>query len=263
MKYIFGDIHGCFDTLMALLAKLPEGTKKEDIIFVGDLVDRGPKNRAVVDFIREGGYDCLLGNHEDLMIQAIEENAKWNSPIILSHWAENGGNVTFKEYENDTQALIRDISWMQELPTVLIYENEVDKMGRKLIVTHAPCMDFFEHYTKAEDPKIQKRFEDIFIWNRKIPQKEQTEYFNVFGHNIIDNFIFNASGGLKVPSEVITPEKTLFDNLKGYAAIDTGCFVKYDPYGNENSKGGNPYRGKLSCLEFPTMRVIQQDNIDG
>ena len=37
---IIGDVHGCFDTLIALIAKLPTDAK---IIFVGDLIDRGPK----------------------------------------------------------------------------------------------------------------------------------------------------------------------------------------------------------------------------
>ena len=43
MKYIIGDVHGCYDTLMALIAKLPEDA---EIVFVGDLIDRG-KNRIV------------------------------------------------------------------------------------------------------------------------------------------------------------------------------------------------------------------------
>lgn len=38
MKYIIGDVHGCYDTLIALIKKLPE---KAEIIFLGDLIDRG------------------------------------------------------------------------------------------------------------------------------------------------------------------------------------------------------------------------------
>lgn len=37
--WIIGDVHGCFATLMVLISKLPKGV---EIIFVDDLIDRGP-----------------------------------------------------------------------------------------------------------------------------------------------------------------------------------------------------------------------------
>lgn len=64
---IIGDVHGGFDTLRKLVDKLPQD---ENICFVGDLIDRGPKSVEVVDFVIDNGFDCVLGNHEDLMIQA-------------------------------------------------------------------------------------------------------------------------------------------------------------------------------------------------
>lgn len=277
MKYIIGDVHGCFDTLMALIAKLPDGTKEEDIIFVGDLTDRGPKNRDVVNYVRNSNHLCIMGNHEELMFNAIDNMINHKTPIYLSDWSPNGGHITYAEYEDDRDALIRDKDWMKTLPRYLHLPDEKDKMGRELVVSHAPCLDFFEDLLEKQqdeelvrlskikrkpDEPIHKRqmeivglrrLEENIIWNRRIPRYEDTKYFNVFGHNIISNFIFNPSGQLKIPREVITPENTLFDSLKGYAAIDTGCFVK---------RSESPFNGKLSCLEFPTMRIIQQVNME-
>jgi serine/threonine protein phosphatase 1 len=63
---VIGDVHGGFDTLIKLIEKLPN----DNICFVGDLIDRGPKSAQVVDFVIENNYDCVLGNHEELMIHS-------------------------------------------------------------------------------------------------------------------------------------------------------------------------------------------------
>ncbi|MCL2186404.1 MAG: polynucleotide kinase-phosphatase [Treponema sp.] len=75
---IIGDIHGCFDELCELLIKLnyqvdienftashPEGRQ---VIFLGDLCDRGPKNievlRLVMNMKENGNAWCVIGNHD-------------------------------------------------------------------------------------------------------------------------------------------------------------------------------------------------------
>lgn len=62
---IIGDIHGCFDELLDLLATI--GTTEEDrVVSVGDLIDRGPKPVEVIRFFRDRpGALALRGNHED------------------------------------------------------------------------------------------------------------------------------------------------------------------------------------------------------
>ena len=44
--YIIGDVHGCYNTLMALIAKLPKNAK---LCFVGDFIGRGPNSKDVVE----------------------------------------------------------------------------------------------------------------------------------------------------------------------------------------------------------------------
>ncbi len=63
--YVIGDVHGEFDTLMALVAKLSKDAK---LIFVGDLIDRGAKSKEVIEFVRQNNHLCVLGNHEELML---------------------------------------------------------------------------------------------------------------------------------------------------------------------------------------------------
>ncbi len=257
MKWIIGDVHGCYDTLIALLKKLPEEATPKDIIFLGDLVDRGKNNRKVINLVQTQGYDCVQGNHEGLMIESIEDYWKYETPIWYSNWVPNGGDATYAEYQDDEEGLKKDIEWMKTLTNHIVYPMEKDPLGRSLIVSHAPCLDFIEDYWDMEEgDRNLRRNEELITWNRGIPKKSQTKYFNVFGHNIIGNFIFNPSGGLKVDESIITPEGTLLDRTRGYAAIDTGAFVRGDK--KEKAK----YFGKLSCTEFPTMKLYQQENIE-
>ena len=70
--FVIGDVHGCVDELRALLLELRHHGLHRDsqIVFVGDLLDRGPEPVAVVRFVRglaEAGQPVVLclGNHEE------------------------------------------------------------------------------------------------------------------------------------------------------------------------------------------------------
>jgi serine/threonine protein phosphatase 1 len=64
MTLIIGDIHACFDELQDLLDLAGLGPD-DDILAVGDIVDRGPANRQVLDFFRDNPRaSSILGNHE-------------------------------------------------------------------------------------------------------------------------------------------------------------------------------------------------------
>jgi hypothetical protein len=74
---IIGDVHGESGVLERLLEQLgynSEGYSKNGrrLVFLGDLVDRGPNSPAVVDrvmgLVRNGVAQCLLGNHELLLL---------------------------------------------------------------------------------------------------------------------------------------------------------------------------------------------------
>lgn len=58
---IVGDVHGCADTLEALLEQIPD---ERPIFFVGDLVNRGRDSRRVVQTMIDRGARGVCGNHE-------------------------------------------------------------------------------------------------------------------------------------------------------------------------------------------------------
>ncbi len=86
---IIGDIHGEIDALRSLLAKLgvdaERGRADRPLVFVGDLVDRGPDSIAVVELVEHlikcGIAQCVMGNHEfNLLRGKIKQGNGWFIP---------------------------------------------------------------------------------------------------------------------------------------------------------------------------------------
>ncbi len=101
--YAIGDIHGRLDLLDMLLSQIAADNSKRSparmtLIFLGDLPDRGPDSKGVIERlmeVQESGQACvfLTGNHEELMIR-IAEGDRAIAPVF--HRA--GGRETLISY---------------------------------------------------------------------------------------------------------------------------------------------------------------------
>jgi len=65
-----GDLHGCFNEALDLLAKCGV-TSSDRVIFIGDIVDRGPDVAKCVDLAMK--HECVLGNHEDRHLSYVRD----------------------------------------------------------------------------------------------------------------------------------------------------------------------------------------------
>lgn len=102
--YAIGDIHGRNDLLQALLAQIDaddaaRGTADTQIIFLGDLVDRGPESAAVIETamaLKASGRKVrfLAGNHEEVFVKACRER----DIKTLRFFLKIGGDATLQSY---------------------------------------------------------------------------------------------------------------------------------------------------------------------
>jgi bis(5'-nucleosyl)-tetraphosphatase (symmetrical) len=78
--YVIGDVQGCDDELGELLALIQFDAQKDRVLFVGDLVNRGPKSAEVLRRVKAlhalGAAESVLGNHDFFLIMALEGFSK-------------------------------------------------------------------------------------------------------------------------------------------------------------------------------------------
>jgi predicted phosphodiesterase len=89
-----GDIHGCHNEFSDLLGLL-ELRDGDQVILLGDLVNRGPSSPKVIDLARKAGCLALIGNHE----------------LRLLKYRKTGDKKYLKEHDLDTLEALRPEDW--------------------------------------------------------------------------------------------------------------------------------------------------------
>lgn len=138
---IVGDVHGCFDELMALVHELGYAVERDApgdgfsvqhpagrrLVFVGDLVDRGPNSPDVIRFVRaavrSGAAFCVAGNHDAKLAKALSGRA-----VKVSHGLEQ----SLEQLQATSQDFRREAA---EFLDSLISHYVLD--GGRLVVAHA------------------------------------------------------------------------------------------------------------------------------
>ena len=101
--YAIGDVHGCIDLLRDLLAKIDaddhtRGPVRTTLIFLGDLIDRGPESSAVIEWLIALKRDrpatrFIMGNHEEVLVAALD-----GDPKAVRLFCRIGGRETVLSY---------------------------------------------------------------------------------------------------------------------------------------------------------------------
>jgi serine/threonine protein phosphatase 1 len=106
LTYAIGDVHGRADLLRPLLAFIASDAERRGaeprVIFLGDIVDRGPDSRGAMDLVgktlkRWPSSRLLLGNHDDYFLHVVTEDVP--DERILALWLRNGGRATLESYD--------------------------------------------------------------------------------------------------------------------------------------------------------------------
>ena len=96
-RYAVGDIHGCFLTFRNLLTEKLKISLSDRVYLTGDLIDRGPSSKEVIDFIADlqgKRYQVysVRGNHEQMLLDAFK------SEKDFSIWLRNGAGFSLKSF---------------------------------------------------------------------------------------------------------------------------------------------------------------------
>lgn len=117
---IIGDVHGCEKELRQLLKEVGADPKQDRILFIGDLINKGPDSRGVWELFRELGAQSLVGNHELSLLELAQGKYHKHSKYFdkLQH--------EFGRYFSD---LVQDISswplWYEDHELLLVHAGLV------------------------------------------------------------------------------------------------------------------------------------------
>ena len=177
--WVIGDVHGFNQTRLALMESL-DLQPKDWVVFLGDLIDRGPNAFGVVHDVRtDAQMVSVKGNHEAMMAKNFSLERLQNPDIDTLVWIKNGGDTTVRSYldafnnaaaEPDRQAMknqiMEDNEWIETLPLHIVL-----KEWRLVHAGYKPCLPLDEQ-TEEEYLWIRKEFhqaeepvdiEDLFI----------------------------------------------------------------------------------------------------
>ncbi|MFT4244141.1 MAG: RNA ligase [Candidatus Woesearchaeota archaeon] len=189
---VIGDIHGCFDEFQELLNKFEsKGYSLENtaIVSVGDLVDKGPKSKEVLEFFFNSKYSphcySVRGNHE----LKIQKYLRGNN-IIISHGLE----VTIKDCNLDKKSPKYDFTYNQKLLENLDSLPFMIQIAKKNYVLHAGVHPEKSLFRQPKEYLLFARtFNPITHSFNTIGDKKWYEYYTsekprlFFGHQEVQN----------------------------------------------------------------------------
>jgi protein phosphatase len=225
---IIGDVHGCFDELVALLTTLgydasdpfrvapPPGRKA---VFLGDLVDRGPRVldclRLVMGMVAAGAALCVPGNHDMKLLKKLR-----GRDVQVTHGLEQTlAELALLPAADLAPFTERAAAFLDGLVSHYVLD------GGSLVVAHAGMKEDMQGRGSGG-------VRDFALYG------ETTGETDEFGLPVRHNWAAEYKGRAKVVyGHTPVPEP---EWLNGTINIDTGCV----------------FGGKLTALRYPEMELV-------
>ncbi len=234
--WVIPDVHGCLLTLRNLVEEQIMLREEDTLIFLGDIIDRGPASKGVMDYIMkldESGIKTTVikGNHEDYMAKVYrDEQSKSRLRKILGlksatckEWMLYGGEETLKSFNAYSISAIPEkyIEWIESM----VYYVE----WKKFLIVHA-----------GFNFEIDDIFSDTqsMMWIReyKIDSEKLGNRKIIHGH---------------VPVALDFIHQSVKSNSFQFIDLDNGVYL--------TDKTGY---GNLLALELNTLELLVQPNLD-
>lgn len=185
-----GDVHGRADLLERLLEYIYVNLPQVRIIFLGDIIDRGPYSRQAMDLVehelsRQPASILIQGNHEDLMLRFLDRGSE-----LSRGWHYNGGAATVASYGYEGYEFIGD-DGLGRFTDELVCRFLDEHSSHVFMLRNAlPCFQtedyFFVH--AGIDPAIPLYEQDPYLmrWDSRplIAHSRQLPKTVIHGHTI-------------------------------------------------------------------------------
>lgn len=246
---VIGDVHGCLEELRSLLEEVKFSPGNDHLLFLGDIVDRGPLVNDTVTYVKSlcdrGFAICLLGNHEEKHIRF--DRHTWET---LRSGKPNPMRFDKQRSHEHAVMSLQERAWLSTLPLFVKFTDG----GRRWIASHAgiPCDKPMEEqdpkklvrtryldeqtgaYATSKDPDVVP--EGAVYWARRWRGPESV----VYGHIVHDlpmwegltfgidtgccfggrltAAIFDGSGGHTPGHHMVEAKRSYFSRRKGMDA---------------------------------------------
>ena len=191
--YAIGDVHGRLDLLVDLLARIEADNARRPpaktwLVFLGDLVDRGPDSRGVVELLsaRPPGFArtvFIKGNHEEFFLGVLG-----GDDSIVQHWLAYGGTECAQSYGLTG-------GWMLNASPAAIMERLIEEVPP----THVRFLDqmadsfrfgdyLFVHAGIRPGVELEKQVSRDLRWIREgfLDDRRDHGVVVVHGHTIVE-----------------------------------------------------------------------------
>lgn len=190
--YAIGDIHGQHEMLLDALTRIEaDGGTSAPVVFLGDLVDRGPNSRAVIETLMTGiaqgrNWTVLRGNHDQLFLDFLNDG-QLISPLVRSgrSWLDDmmGGSTTLASYGVDPSQSEAQILKAARAAVPQSHRDFLDALP----FYHTRGSLLFVHAGIRPGVPLADQSKDDLIWIRDpfLEHSEPFEHLVIHGHTAV------------------------------------------------------------------------------
>ena len=230
--FVVGDIHGRRAQLAALLNVLPHDKDSDTLVFLGDLIDRGPDAPGVVSDVmalqraNPERVIVIRGNHEQMMLDFIDDDSR----LWLAH--VTGGEQTFQQYT--------------ETPLRIETDEDFDAARRKIEESVPPeHVEFFRGMPLYHEDDYAL-YVHAGLDHGNLPS--ETERRHLLGGRV-EVWVKREQGSRCVFGHTPTTFLPFFGRLGRH-----GIYISHSAIGIDT---GYNYNSPLSCLSLPDFMLYQ------
>ncbi|MGO4542238.1 metallophosphoesterase family protein [Paenibacillus sp. 2TAB19] len=183
-KLVISDIHGCHGALNELLALMSYKPGEDQLLLLGDFVDRGPNSREVVEqvikLVKDDGAIAIKGNHDERFVDVVLER----SEQALHKFTGHGGRQTAESYAEVGHSSLDKLLSQMKATVKQSYTHHLDFLDslplyhedEHFIYVHAGLNPAFDNW------KEQPERDFLYIKEPFIKQPTRVGKTVVFGH---------------------------------------------------------------------------------